>query len=373
MPMPRSTKSKPDTLPGTSTTEYGLLFGLMIVLAIAALISVGGSVSDLLGKGTDAFSGASGGLDNSLANVLGGATNSGQPGDGSENAGQTGGIGGVTASFNPNSYFKLTLDPKTGEPILVPTGEGQSPGNATSVDGSQQNLLGAFMLAKEMDELANKQTDPDLKSYYEALAKNLYYMGAAEGELDDVPGLELGIEDRLQDLGYPDTSYNYRNGNALMDLNSYKNQLISLLQAPPPGAAGSLDYLTATALATDGYNIGQKYVQALDKFMTTDGKVTMDFGMQDKNHPDWYTSSGGGQIGGTFEQADALDYTPNGEAQRMVTQTYDQLVPYDQIKALANQVLSDNKVESVPVEVTLQDATGVDAITTRRGSNKGKR
>jgi hypothetical protein len=202
-------------------------------------------------------------------------------------------------------------DPDTGKPKLMTMTESGQPTNITSIDGNQFNAVGSTMIANKLRQLAEAETDPELKDYYTKLATTAYYMGAIEGSIDGVPSL---------------TFEDYSKGAALRDFAFNKDSMKSLINNPPAGL-DSNTYASVMPLAVEVFNIGQHY---------------------DLTH-NYYTSADG-----TTHYTDPLSVNPKG----FTSLTHQ--INLNQIKAISSQVLSDNKVESVPVEVTLTDATLID-------------
>jgi Flp pilus assembly pilin Flp len=302
---------------GVSMAEYAILAGLVGVAGIVALKTFGGSVHNLLGitgQGLET---------NNTLSVL--------------KAIPAGNSGAVT--LKGSGYYRIVTDPATGLPTLkLSAGVNGVPTNVTSVAGNF-NTLGSLMLANKLDQLAQAETDPALKDYYARLAKLSYYLGGAEGELDDVPGLDLPVDQ-------------YTNGHALKDVVSYGQELQQLLNNPPANFQQSRAFKEVMPLAVDVYNIAQNYKNSLNRFIEPDGTI-LSFGAGPES------TSGNGKAGSVLTNS-AL------EAGSEVNNThYDNLISYSQMKTRSKQVLSDNKVESVPVESTLTDATVVDATATQ--------
>ncbi|MCE3235157.1 MAG: hypothetical protein K0Q50_1337 [Vampirovibrio sp.] len=325
--------------PGVTTTEYALFAGLLAVTAIAGLTVLGGSVNGL-------FSGADTRL--SAPNTLSvlapvqpaktiAATNAQAPP--SQTLLQ---ISNPTA-YKGSGYYAVVTDPATGMPKLQLTdGTAGEVKNVSSVDGNQLNALGSLMLARKLDQIASEQTDPQLQDYYGQMAKLAYYMGAAEGELDDVNGLRVTK---------PLNGKRYTNADALRDLNQYHGELATLMQNPPAGV-NSQTFGTVMPLAAEVYNIGHNYVNHLNTFIKPNGEVTTNF----KTNPS--ARDGGPAAGSTFREIDiVIPTTPSGAPS---SKSYEQYIPYTDLKNTVASVLKENLPISEPVETTWNDATVID-------------
>lgn len=330
--------------PGISATEYALFAGLLAVTAIAGLNVLGGSVSSLLSASDTRLS-----APNTLS-VLAPIPSAqvGKPAGNSENPDS-----GSPLPYKGSGYYAVLTDSATGMPKLQLT-DGTAGGvkNVSSVDGNQLNALGSLLLARKLDEMASQQTDPEIKDYYGQMAKLAYYMGAAEGELDDVAGLHLitVIDGRK-----------YSNGDALRDLNQYHAQLDTLMQNPPPGI-NPQEFGVVMPMAVEVFNIGHNYVNQLSDFIKPNGDVTANFKVDAANRDD------GPAAGSTFRQIDHLipGGTPTGKS-------YETYMPYTELKSTVATVLAKSvPVLSQPVETTWTDATAIDthALPSSAPTNK---
>lgn len=315
MPSPRTPRNTPQ---GVSLSEYAILLGLVGVLSVAGLKALGVSTSNL-------FQGSS----NTLASHNTLSLLDGQPQPIKTN------LAASTGPLPGKGYYGIVSDPANGLPVLqLVNGSQGAATNVSSIDGTKMNTLGTIMLANALDKLASAETDPELQNYYSRLARLSYYLGGAEGELDDVAGLQ----------GY------YDNADALRDVLAYKSQLQSLMLQPPPGMdPAAID--AVMPLTANVYNIAQNYANALSKYVKPDGSI--------QNFYDGQSTTNGnpGDLLKHIALTAAKPDIPTGRS-------YDQLVSYDQMKSLSSQVLAAKNVESVPVVSTLTSATEVDAIAT---------
>jgi hypothetical protein len=265
------------------------------------------------------------------------------------------------ASFSKASIDKLNLkgtgfyaivpNPITGKPELKLVDANSEATNLTSVDGDQFNVLGTLRIARELSKLAEQQTDPALQDYYGRMAKLAYYMGAAEGELDDVSGLSIYVKV---------TNYQYTNGDALQEVVDRHRELANLMQNPPPNF--DLQHFNQVMpLAAEVFNIGETYLNHLDKFWDSHGNVTNNFGSKMANSS--YTGSGTKTAGGSMTIVDALqpDGVINGTS-------YEDYISYESLKSKVAYLLDNNKIQPATVETTLLDAQEIDTVS---ASNTG--
>jgi Flp pilus assembly pilin Flp len=310
--------------PGATITEYAILIGLVGVVCIIGLKALGGSLTHVLSAASNGMA-----ADNTL-NLLNPIEK--PP---------------ATASLNLKGAGYASIQMRRGQPFLQVglSGQGVSV-NSTSIDG-KFNTLGTMMIANQLDQLAEQETDPALKAYYRQLADVSFYMGAAEGEIDGAPGLDLGDSDAVG---------TYSRGNALQDIYRYHQTLSNLLANPPDGL-NKQEFLQVAPLGTDVYNIGQNYLNTFGKFLTSDGTAKGNFGIESQCVGNT-CPAGTGTPGSALSDASQVQLT--AKAVSLIDKTYEQLRTPDQVRSAASNVLSDHKVESVPVESTLTDATVVD-------------
>lgn len=349
---------------GIAIPEYSILLGLVTILAIGGLSLLGDATQSLFHQSGNTLRGTSMALFNQ-----GDASNTALYGD-SKKASAFGDavVGGApsTVSLKGTGYLNMTIDPATGQPVLkVVNGSSGVNVNVNSVEGSHYNVLGSMMLANKLDELASQQTDPKVKDYYSNLAKYAYYLGGAEGVMDNVK--QVAWANVSKGTWDPKTGVfqTYTLGDGLRDIYSYQNQLQSLL-TNPPSYVNAQELKQVMPYATDAANIAQNYVNTFDKFIDSNGQVKQNFG-----DPGQCTiqSSVAGMPGGCnvgtpspgaslTDAANAVLSPPNGH--EMLGISYDELVPLSQLKINANKVLSAYDVTDTPVIATFTDAKTVD-------------
>lgn len=321
---------------GVSIVEYSVLLGLVAVVGIVGLNLLGGSTSGLLQGASQPLS--QGGTLNLLAPNQDQTINQ----SGASNA-------NPVVSLKGGGYYALVSDSTTGQPVLnlVDGSQGVAT-NVSSIDGGRMNVLGSFMLANKLEQLASEETVPELKTYYEKMAMLSYYLGGAEGELDDVPGLD-------QDGNI------YNNGDALQDVSQYSQALQALLENPP-SSMDAQARAEVLPLSADVYNIAKSYLNSLDQFIMPDGRVLPFANSISK-------VSGSGEPGSVMTNSNlvALGSALHGT-------DYTNMVDYGKMKTLAKQVLANKGVANEPVESTLTDAITIDShAENTRLNNKTKK
>jgi hypothetical protein len=308
---------------GHGIGEYALIAGIVLMVSIPALLLLSGNLS------------------NTLSNMVG--TRNLKPTDSmrvtvssyASTPSQT--LQPLFSNKAPSGFYKGTgyytvmLDPVSGKPVVTSAQTSQ-----IDVAGSNGNLntLGTILLAEQLKQSALQQTDPDLKDYYGQMARLSYYMGAAEGELDDVSTFDVSDKQ-------------YTNGDALQDIYTYHQQLLSLMQNPPAQATPQ-ELQQVLPLATEVFNIGHNYVNNLNQFISTNGKISNSFDINGG-------ASGSGEPGSVLTTSTSLTAHGSIKGNRI-----DQVIAYDKVKQLAVELLDDYKVESQPVKITLQDAKVID-------------
>lgn len=319
-------KNKHCPTQGITLTEYGILFSFLGLLCVAGMNLLGTSTANLFQNTSHTLTGNNGTL--SLLQTPNKMT---LPVD-DNSVDST--PKSATVVLQGSGYYSITTDPATGQPTieLVKGATGVNT-NVSSIDGGRMNTLGSIMLAQSLSELADKQTDPVLKEYFSEMAKQGFYLGGAEAELDDIPPLD-------------ESSTRYTNGDALHDIVSFNKQLATLINNPPPQLSADA-FNEAMPLVTSIYNIANNYQNTLARFIQKDGSVN-NFG-----NPATYSS-------GTGEPGSVLTMPNLKDDQAAVGSSYKQLRTLSEMKALSAQLLKDQNVASVPVRSTLTNATELD-------------
>jgi len=317
---------------GVTMTEYAVLFGLVIVLGIGGVKLLGGSVSKLLdGSGEKASS-----------------TNTLQLLESSNASSASGNLG-----LKGSGYYAIAVNPATGQPELTMIrGANATATNVSSIDGSMMNSLGSTMLSNSLGDMAAQQTDPELRDYYNKMAKAAYYLAAAEGEMDNVAGLDI--------MPAGPNGSTYTKGDGLQDIVKFSAELDKLMNNPP-GKLDSSDYLQAMPLAMNAYNIAHQYENAYSRFIQPDGKVPVAFGIPANCTPGNGCPTGNGTPGSSLLMASQAVANPPGVIP-MIHQSYDQFATYDQLRTTADTVLASHQVDGLPVASTIQDGQGLYAV-----------
>jgi Flp pilus assembly pilin Flp len=345
---------------GVAIAEYGLLLALVVVVTIGGLTLLGNSNFNLFAQSGNAMSELGYGeftplkdmSDKQLA-VTGAGVMPGAPGSKPQSK----------IYLKGGGYYTMIVDPASGQPILkLINGTSGVNVNVSSVEGSRYNALGSIMLANKLDTLAEAQTDPKLKDYYGQLAKYAYYMGGAEGVMDNVQEVSQG--NVMRGVVDPSTGImqTYTLGDGLRDIFSYRQTLQGLLENPPASLNAS-EFHQVMPYVMDVNNIAQNYLNNFQSFITPDGKVSQNFGDPAQCHS---TAEYGGCDLGTpgpgaslANATSAVANPPNGH--QMIGINYHLLVSLKKLKANAAKLLANYKVADLPVVTTFQDAEVVDA------------
>lgn len=247
---------------------------------------------------------------------------------------------GGAQNLSRNGYYQVALAPDGSVSLaLVESNAGGT--NVSSIDGSRMNTLGSMMLADTLEEMAQKEPDPELRDYYGKLARSSYFLGAAEGELDEVAGLAQA---------------GYSKGDALSDIYHQQKTLRSLIENPPskldPRASREV-----MPLAAEASNIAQGYLNALDRFIDKDGRVASNIGIPDQC-VEGFCALGNGKPGSAIEFASKAVSNPHG-AIGLSKSSYEKFVPYDRLRKTSTSLLEKNQVASEAVKSTLTDAGGL--------------
>lgn len=296
---------------GATNTEYGLIFALVLIISLAALGGLGGSISKLLsGAGQSAF--GSGGSAAGLMGIIAPAQSI-SGGGGGRGPGNATSVPGAIGSNNSS----------------------MSGVNTTSVEGRNNNTLGSTQIAEALEKMADKAKDPESKAYLKEMSDKIFTMGALQGELDGLAEFEI-----------PEVN----NDQALEELWDLNKELQSMM-ANPPASLGSKYKDKSLTFAKDASIINQKYFDALSQYMDANGNVKNDF----------FFSNASQEPGLLVEQPVATQPV----ARKNPKTTYDSAMSVDTIKAKAAVVLADNQVSSINVEATLTDAVGVEGVSTQ--------
>lgn len=306
---------------GNTLMEYGLVLSLVAILGFAGLQLLGGATSDKLSSVKKSEKPVMQLVQLDFRTPL------------SPNVSIASGSFPLPAKGD--GYYTLAIDRATGQPVIKLTDSttGQVT-NATSIEGKEWNTLGSVHLASALEDLAKAQTDPESRRQIEEMARIAYFMGACEGEIDGVPGFEA-----------PD---DYMKLHGLKDLQTLQTQLLPLMQNRPPGMDNQT-YLEAAALATDVYNISRTYTETFASYIASDTNFTLPSNVEN--------GMGAGSPGEAFTVEPVLRDFGGQELRDNHIEEYFTL---DQVRAYAEQLLSNNKLDSVPVEATFEDAVDLD-------------
>jgi hypothetical protein len=305
---------------GNVLTEYGLLLGLLALASVGGLTFMGNSTANLMGQNTNNLNGRS------VQDLV------------SLNFGKS---GKTTNNPSASTVLNPTVAATGTAAASLPLTSGSSgETNTTSTEGGRKLLTyESLSQADTVMQIAAASTDPATKDWANNVAKYLYWMGGAEGSFSGIsqlaiPTNKVSTSDSKGNTN--STTYAYTQDNALKDLKAYNAALQKLL-ANPPTSASSADIAQVTSLSQESSNTANQFIQT---------------GVTNTNFVTVEAQKRGIQAG--------LD--GNGNLGQNYTQTYDQLVSYDTLKANTATVLknSDYQQQAPDTYSTLQNAQTVD-------------
>ena len=291
---------------GQTLAEYGILLGVLGLLAYLGLNSLGLSINGLLkSSGTQVQS-------NQFQNYL---SLSFQASPGS--------VPNALPAYQGKNAT-MSINPTTGLPELkVVNAAAATNSNVSSVDGNVSNVYATSSVAQQLSNLSGSITDPILIGWYGQITYLAHLLAGAEG---DHVGLKV-----LQIKTVPTGIYN--DGSAYRDVYNYQNQLSDLLANPPAGANPDQIKMVST-LGADAWNNAQPFVAQLSPYIKPDG--TLD--------------------------TQALASSKLGK--NMSDSAYDSLVSYSSLQNSVVSALTDPKAKSYqPVQATITDATTLKTVT----------
>lgn len=296
---------------GSTATEFGILVALVVLLAVGGLMALRGSITNLLAglSGRTAIS--------NPGSIIGSNSPGGSaPGKGSS--------GGSVILQGGKGYMTLNL--QSGGPVLQPVQSGGGAvTNATSVDGNHWNSIGTVMLGNTLQQMADQQSDPKAAAFLAEWAKYGFYSAQAQSIREGMP--IVGIEQMTNNPQVTNPIYTPQN--ALVDLYTYQQQMMTLMKQPPPPSLSQADYASALAVMTDMYDIGQGYIN----------------------------QSGVSSASLASMQA--------GQAQTEQAAT---LIDYSQLKTQSIAYLQNQNIPTTPVKVTVTDSNKLDQASVSGGT-----
>ena len=323
-------------LTGSSMTEYGIIFALLVVGGIASYMALGGNISALYN-------------DKEYKDQGGGAKLSRMEFDATAKGAARTEYGANVREPYSEAYYEVVFD-ENGMPHFVPSKSHSSSSVATTDHGNGFYADG-IALARKLDQMADKYAKAgmtDLALELRKKATDMYYLAGAEGELDAISGLQVDPVKGLQ----------YSKDNALRDVLKYKDSLKDFINDTAlMSQLEPKDRLYASAYAADAYNIGQKYANALGEFINKNGYVNKNFATSSDGN------AGTGKGGSVIKQAQ----------QDNLSTAYDQLVPANgmsyenyytpsEVRQRANAVLKEKSGTS-NVKITITDAKMMDRLS----------
>lgn len=327
---------------GVSMSEYAILLGLVSILGLSALPLLSGSFTDL-----------SYGFGETLATNLpflgieppknkpsplqwqAGSGNS-TPAPSSPSVSsqapppKTTPTAKTPAELEAKGYYTIKADSETKQPSLQ-LSDGGSLGatNVTSVEGTYLNTMDSLQSAAKLEQLASASPSAPVSKYYQNAANLTYYLGGAQGTLDNLPELTQATEK-------PDT---YTNGDALRDLFLYKNELRALLKDPPQEMSPQ-EYREFLKWAASAYNTAQAYLNQYDRFIDAEGNVARNFGKPGEC-VEKACLIGNGMPGSGLENAEDAAYT--SRVPSMSGMSYGSVMTIQRLKNITAQLLKNSK------------------------------
>lgn len=204
---------------GNTLSEYALLAGLVLMVALGSIKLLGNSTQGLLQNtdkslANDARSLVSLDFGNGKQGKAGGGSGSGLPGNENDSA-------------LPNPAFATNVN-------LAIT-EGNSSGlNATAAEGATNKIEAVYQNARyalQMEENLSPSMEPSLYEWASAITRNSKLAAGAEGVLNDMSEFAIGETNTALAPGMqinPDSLNN--------NLIDYQANLMELINNPPPGA-----------------------------------------------------------------------------------------------------------------------------------------
>jgi hypothetical protein len=354
---------------GQNLNELAIIFGLVALTVFGAFYSMGPEIKKLFASSKDEITKST-----ESVTVAAGSGNDRRSDPNSGGNNETGGNGSTPPTSLqqyeslPKFKYEITFDPSTQMAQIV-TQESVSAGtNTTSslgehdsfvaqVDTGQASNVGKTLrMAEILQGMANNEPDLNAKAYFQQLAQVSYYLGAVQGELDDVNGLDLNPS-VLKAYGGKDER-DYTNADALRDLVGYSASLRTLLQNQPQGVDPARRAL-AMSLGREVFKLAEKYQMAHAQFLDSQGFANGENWANDENCEELETCEMNGFFGKSFKSAKNTKY---GEQHKTQGWQYDQLVPYDalmktsaKVLAAANKPLDNIKIVLFKIEGLAKD------------------
>ncbi len=211
----------------------------------------------------------------------------------------------------------MTLNAKTGLPVIRISETAAHGTNATSIDGTVKNALKTNAFARRLDALASQITDPALSAWYGQVSRIAHLLAGAEGDNQGLSALQVK---NVKSTGL------YADGSSFRDIYNYQKELQRLLSQPPPGGNGEQIHMVSQ-LGVEIWNNAQPFTYAVAAFVKNDG--TLD--------------------------TQALAKSPIGKG--MTSDTYDQIVSYNDLQTNISTVAADNSAAGIAgLQTTVDDA-----------------
>lgn len=332
---------------GQNLNELAIIFGLVTLTAFGVFYSMGPEIKKLFSHSEDEIS------KNTVSEVVApGSTSQSVMNNNTSGPHGTGGNENTSPTSLqqyeslPKFKYEITFDPSTQMAQIVTQDNVSAGTNTTSslgehdsfvaqVDTGQASNVGKTLrMAEILQGLANHEPDLNAKAYFQQLAQVSYYLGAVQGELDDVNGLDLNPS-VLKAYGVKDER-DYTNADALRDLVGYSASLRTLLQNQPQGVDPSRRAI-AMSLGREVFKLAEKYQMAHIQFLDSQGFANGENWANDENCEALETCEMNGFFGKSLKSAKNTQY---GEQHKTQGWQYDQLVPYDALMKTSAKVLT---------------------------------
>jgi hypothetical protein len=329
---------------GQNLNELAIIFGLVALTAFAAFFSMGPEIKKLFSDSKEELSkGGTGTVAAGTGLQSQSGTNDASGTNGGVSAGKSESTTLQQYESLPKFKYEITFDPATQMAQIVTQDSVSAGTNTTSALGErdsfvaqvhtgQDNNVGKTLrMAEILQGIANAEPDLKAKAYFQQVS---YYLGAVQGELDDVNGLDLNPS-VLKSYGVQDER-DYTNADALRDLVGYSASLRTLLQNQPQGVDPARRAV-AMSLGREVFKLAEKYQTAHAQFLDSQGFANGTNWANDEHCEALETCEMNGFFGKSFKSHKNTQY---GEQHKTQGWQYDQLVPYDALMETTAKVLS---------------------------------
>ena len=240
--------------PGNTLPEYAILLGLIAILCIGAIGSLGGSISNLFTLPTE-WSSHEQGAETGGSNILVSGASGGSGGQGA-NASSGSNTGNAVVDFVSN------LLPETGSASGLDGSSGVST-NVTSVDGKTAQVQGVqqtLSSAKAMQDTIASLPDGPLKEWYKQVISEVYLIAGTEATFSYAKYNIISLA--------PLAQTNMPQGDALFETANHFHNLNTFMATLPSGITDSQRATAIAAVTGVIDNLKSGYSDALSKYTT---------------------------------------------------------------------------------------------------------